>query len=181
MLIQETTHPWVDLNGNNIEDPNEAYTWQIPNPWLPNPNIAGQVDKVESIRYAYLLEGDGYNTPINNILMWGGQNWVQTQIESPGTSQLCDNLGRCVEIVNFNPARDVAMIALNDGHQWGHYYCLAASGNEYSQWPQSYLNNQNLVNTDGLLWYEEGFNIIGGNFPPAGGNWAGVEFCDFQA
>jgi hypothetical protein len=197
MQIHPVVFPWIDFNGNGICDyPPVSNEWG----WHVMPN--GQLVQVSAIEYGFLFDADVYNSPINGIWSYTGNpppnDWAQVNNEAgPFNAQICDPSGICANINNpvLPPPiwwRDIEMQPI----QWPilpppwppihpttqTYYCVAASGNEYSQHPNAYLNGQNLVQADGLFWYIEDYNINNNDFPPCGmQGWSGVIFCHFQA
>jgi hypothetical protein len=173
MQITPASWPWIDFNGNGICDANEVGWHNMP---------GGGQDRIQCIDFAFLFDANVYDRAANDMYYWVvGTGWQQSLVEKgPGDASVCNGNGECALIDNPNAGRDIRMIPLIDGHDWGHYFLLKYTGGEYSQNPTTYVNGQNLQNTDGLFWYVEEFDVWNNNnFPPNGP--AGVEFYDFQA
>ena len=184
MQINPVVWPWVDINGNGIEDPAEWGSYVLPN---------GQLMQLQTLEYGFLFDAD-VNGAANNICMWNGGGWVPVNNEAgPLNGFLLNPQWFCAYITNPVTGQTVYMQPIDwwsPNPPWNkfytcNYYCVAASGNEYSQNPAAYVNGQNLVGADGLFWYTEDWNIAGNdpwrrNIPPTyGQGWSGVVFCNF--
>lgn len=140
---------------------------------------------VQEIEIPFLIDADVYDTPTNNFY-WGTINPPNPPTRV--TSETWVNAGgRYARVARTDPGNERAIDvfsnpAVNPTNL--RFYFLTQNGaGEYSQHPSSYLDNENLQDMNGLVWYVELFRPAQNNPPPifGQGQWNGV-FCEgFQA